>query len=268
MSAAERSGPPESPGDRGPAAGVNPPGSERRPARLGERSSPQAGRVGAWALLPFGSCEAHGPHLPLDTDVRISEEMAVRAAIRLGEAGVAAVVLPTLPYGVTTSAGPFPGTLTVSAGVLTALIVEICASAVAQGARGVVFVNSHFEPAHIDALFKAAEQVRAATGVPVVYPNLASRRYAARLGAEFQSGACHAGSFESSLILAVRPDLVGDRALPEVAIDLAAALRAGAKDFKEMGALEGYFGRPLDATAEEGEALYEEMARIVVEVVG
>ena len=63
-------------------------------------------------------------------------------------------------------------------------------------------------------------------------------------------------------------DLVGDRALPEVAIDLAAALRAGAKDFKEMGALEGYFGRPHDATAEEGEALYEEMARIVVEVVG
>lgn len=243
---------------------MNPPGTEQLPARLGERRSPQAGLVGAWALLPFGSCEAHGPHLPLDTDVRISEEMAVRSALRLGEAGVAAVVLPTLPYGVTTSAGPFPGTLTVSAEVLTALIVEICASAVTQGATGVVFVNSHFEPAHIDALFKAAERVRA-LGVPVVYPNLASRRYAARLGAEFQSGACHAGSFESSLILAVRPDLVGDRALPEVAIDLAAALRAGAKDFKEMGALEGYFGRPLDATAEEGEALYEEMARIVVE---
>lgn len=237
--------------------------------RLAERKSPGAGLAGAWALLPLGSCEAHGPHLPLDTDVRISEEMAVRAARRLVEAGTPAVVLPTLPYGVTTSAGPFPGTLTIPGELVGALIVEVLASAAAQGAVGFALVNSHFEPAHITALFAAVEAVRARTGLPVVYPNLASRRYASRLGAEFQSGACHAGSFETSLILAVRPDLVSDarHALPEVAIDLAAALRAGAKDFKEMGATQGYFGQPAAASAGEGNTLYEEMAGILVDAV-
>lgn len=237
--------------------------------KLAERRSPDAGLHGAWALLPLGSCEAHGPHLPLDTDCRISEEMAVRAARRLVARGLPAVVLPTLPYGVTTSAGPFPGTLTISEAVVTALITEILASAAAQGARGLVLVNSHFEPAHIGALFAAVDAARARTGLPVVYPNLASRRYAARLGPEFQSGACHAGSFETSLVLAVRPDLVGDdrHGLPEVAIDLAAALRAGAKDFKEMGAVQGYFGQPGAGSAAEGHALYEEMATIVEEAV-
>jgi len=237
--------------------------------RLAERTSPSAGLEGAWALLPLGSCEAHGPHLPLDTDVRISEEMAVRAARRLGARGVPAVVLPTIPYAVTTSAASFPGTLTVPGDVVGALIVEVLAAAAAQGAVGFALVNSHFEPAHIDALFRLLDAARARTGRPVVYPNLASRRYAARLGAEFASGACHAGSFETSLVLAVRPDLVGDvrHGLPEVAIDLAAALRGGAKDFKEMGATEGYFGQPAAASAEEGGALYDEMATILEDAV-
>ena len=233
--------------------------------RLGERRSPDAGIAGAWALLPLGSCEAHGPHLPLDTDVVISETLAVRAAVALSETGTPAVALPTLPYGVTTSAAPFPGTLNVPAALVTGFVVEILCSAVDNGAVGLVLVNSHFEPAHVDALFRAAEQVRARTGRPVVYPNFASRRYAARLGAEFASGACHAGSFESSLVLAVRPNGVGDRAsLPEVPIDLAAALRAGARDFKEMGATQGYFGRPADGSAAEGDALYAEMTRIEI----
>ncbi len=238
--------------------------------KLAERRSPDAGLAGAWALLPLGSCEAHGPHLPLDTDVRISEEMAVRAARLLQDGGIPAVVLPTVPYGVTTSAGPFPGTLTIPAEVVESLVVAICAAAAVQGAVGFALVNSHFEPAHIDALFRAADTVRARTGRLVVYPNLASRRYAARLGAEFQSGACHAGSFETSLVLAVRPDLVDDAArhlLPEVAIDLAAALRTGARDFKEMGATEGYFGQPAAGSATEGHALYDEMARIVEQAV-
>jgi creatinine amidohydrolase len=238
--------------------------------RLGQRVSPAAGLAGAWALLPLGSCEAHGPHLPLDTDVRISEEMAVRSAALLGAQGVAAVVLPCLPYGVTTSAAPFPGTLSIGADLVEALIVDVLAGAAGQGAVGLVLVNSHFEPAHIDALFRAAARLRERTGLPVVYPNLASRRYAARLGAEFQSGACHAGSFETSLVLAVRPDLVDDgvrATLPAVPIDLAAALRAGAKDFQEMGATQGYFGQPAAGSAAEGEALYAEMARIVADAV-
>jgi len=231
---------------------------------LAERTSPQCGLAGAWAILPTGSCEAHGPHLPLDTDVRISTEMALRAAHRHGNA----VVLPCLPYGVTRYAGAFPGTLSASAETVSRLVVEIGEDAVRQGAIGLAIANSHFEPAHIDALFAAATELRRRVSVPVVYPNVASRRYAARLGTEFQSGACHAGSYESAMVLAMAPHLVDERAragLPEVPVDLATAMRNGARDFVEAGGERAYFGAPAAATATEGGRWLDELGQILVE---
>lgn len=220
--------------------------------------------------MPTGSCEAHGPHLPLDTDVRISEGMAIRAAARLEGAGVRAVVLPTLPYGVTEYAGAFPGTLSVSAKVVTALVVELLAAAARAGAAGLAIANSHFEPAHIDALFAAVALLKGEVAVPVVFPNVASRRYATRLGAEFQSGACHAGAYETSIVLALAPDRVDEAAraaLPEVPIDLAAAMRAGASTFGEAGGVHAYFGAPAEGTAEAGDRYLDELGLILVEAI-
>jgi len=237
---------------------------------LGERTSPQSGLAGAWAILPTGSCEAHGPHLPLDTDVRISEGMALRAAALLAASGRPAVVLPTLPYGVTHYAGEFPGTLSVPAPLVTGLVVEVLAAAVEAGAVGVAIANSHFEPAHIDALFAAVPLLKARVGVPVVFPNVASRRYAARLGAEFQSGACHAGAYETAIVLAVAPERVDEAArvdLPEVPIDLAAAMRAGATTFGEAGGVRAYFGAPAAGTAADGDRWLDELGRILVEAI-
>lgn len=233
---------------------------------LGERTSPAAGLHGAWVILPTGSCEAHGPHLPLDTDVRISVEMARRAARRWESDGGRAVVLPCLPYGVTRYAEAFPGTLSVPAEVVTGSVVALGEAVLAQGAVGLALANAHFEPAHIDALFAAAAALR--PRLPVAYPNLASRRYAARLGDEFRSGACHAGRFESSLVLAVAAPLVDEAAragLPDNPVDLAAAMRAGARDFVEAGGPRAYFGSPRQGSAAEGDQLYEELTLILVE---
>lgn len=233
---------------------------------LGERTSPHSALAGAWALLPVGSCEAHGPHLPLDTDVRISTEMALRAARVLEAEGTRCVVLPALPYGVTEYAGPFPGTLSVSAEVVIELVVQVLSAARAQGAVGVAIANSHFEPAHIDALFAAARRL----GGAVAFPNVASRRYASRLGAEFASGACHAGAYETSMVLAMAPALVDEpvrAALPEVPIDLAAAMRAGARTFPEAGGPDAYFGAPAAASVADGEAWLDELGRILAESV-
>ncbi len=235
-------------------------------ARLGERSSLTANLRGAWAILPVGSCEAHGPHLPLDTDVRIAEETALRACARLNRP---AVVLPSLPYGVTEYAGAFDGTLSVPAAVVIASIDAVARAAVRKGAIGFAITNAHFEPAHIDAIFAAVAGL-ADLGVPVVFPNVASRRYAARLGEEFPTGACHAGDYESSMVLAMRPDLVDAAAmqhLPDLPINLAAAMRAGARDFVEAGGHDAYFGWPARAQAERGDALLDTLADIVVEAI-
>ena len=238
--------------------------------RLGSRTSPASGMRGAWVILPTGSCEAHGPHLPLDTDCRISDEMAVRAARRLIDTGRPAVVLPTLPYGVTCYAADFPGTLSVSAAVVTDMVNTILGTALEVGAAGVVIANSHFEPAHIDALFAAATLLRQRDGARVVYPNVASRRHASRLGAELASGSCHAGAYESTLVLAMAPGLVDESAragLPEVPVDLAAAMRAGAQTFMQAGGPRAYFGAPAAGTAEDGARWLDELAAILVEAV-
>lgn len=239
-------------------------------ARLGERTSPGSGLRGAWAILPVGSCEAHGPHLPLDTDVRIAEETALRATVLLASRKIQAVVLPPLPYGVTEYAGAFDGTLSVPAALVIASIDAVARAAVRKGAVGFAITNAHFEPAHIDAIFAAVTGL-ADLSVPVVFPNVASRRHASRLGEEFPTGACHAGDYESSMILAMRPDLVDTDVmhdLAEVPINLAQAMRKGAKDFVEAGGVDAYFGYPARSDATRGDQLLDTLAEILVEAIG
>jgi creatinine amidohydrolase len=224
--------------------------------------SPQASLAGRVAILPTGACEAHGPHLPLDTDVRIAVAMAERAAVRLD-----AVVLPPMGYGVTRFARNFPGTISVEPETVTSLVASVLGGALAGGARVVALANAHFEPAQIDALFAACARVREVTGSEVVFPNVASRRNAARLRAAALDG--HSGRYETALMLAIAPDLVrGHGELPAVRASLADGIVAGATCFEEAGGPLAYFGEPARATAQIGEALLDELAMMLVEAVG
>ena len=76
-------------------------------------------------LLPVGATEAHGPHLPLATDVIISEAMAERAAQRLVDARVDALVAPSMAYSVADFASNFAGTISIRAETATALLVDL-----------------------------------------------------------------------------------------------------------------------------------------------
>ncbi|MFZ5481299.1 MAG: creatininase family protein [Myxococcota bacterium] len=230
--------------------------------QLGARVSPEAGLAGAVAILPTGACEAHGPHLPLDTDVRIAVAMAEGAAARLANA----VVLPPLTYGIAKFARNFPGTLSIPAELVTGWVTEVLCAAHAAGARGLAVANAHLEPAQVDALFAACEQVKARTGVAVAFPNVGSKRNAERLAARVAPLDGHAGLYETALVLAVSPDrVVGHTRLADVEASLAAGIRAGATCFEEAGGPDGYFGTPGKATAAIGDALLDELAAILVE---
>lgn len=218
-------------------------------------------------LWPVGSVEPHGPHLPLDTDTTIALHNAEAAAVRLRAAGVAAVVAPPLPYGVTEFARDFPGAISVPAGVLVALLVAGAEAFFRSGFQHISLINHHLEPGQLQALGEAQRQIADRHGIgSVSLPAVISRRWGGRLGAEFRSGACHAGRYEGSLVLAVTPERV-DRAtaatLPEVAVSLSTAIAAGATSFVEAGAHQAYTGCPAAATAEEGEALYAVLAEMV-----
>jgi creatinine amidohydrolase len=218
-------------------------------------------------ILPVGSTEAHGPHLPLATDVIISEEMARRAAEKLIIKGIPALVLPPLAYSVTDFSADFPGTISIRKATATALILDICASLYRQGARLVAIANSHLEPEHVASIEDAIAQVKQETGRVVAFPDKRRRRWAATLTEEFRRGDCHAGSYETSLVMAARPDLVREEirsGLEPVPISIAERIREGAATFTEAGGDQAYFGDPRGATKEEGDSSYEALSEMLV----
>jgi creatinine amidohydrolase len=217
-------------------------------------------------ILPCGATEAHGPHLPLNTDVIISDGMAQRAAKMLGQSGVTAFVLPALAYAPAEYAADFSGTITISAQAAIAVIIDVARSLKAQGFACLALANSHFDPANVAMLRAAADEIRA-LGLAVAFPDFTRRTLAQTLTAEFISGACHAGQFETSLVMADRPDLVDNVLRAELAANpasLVTAIAGGAKTFAEAGGPEAYFGDPRQASAAEGEASYRVMAEALV----
>lgn len=214
------------------------------------------------ALWPVGALEPHGPHAPLGTDTLISVGMCERAAARLADPP--AVVLPPLPFGVTRYGAAFAGAIGISEATLGALVRDVAAAVAVQGFRRLVVVNNHFEPEQVATLRAAAAEAGA------LYLDLVRRRNAERLGDEFRRGSCHAGRYETSLVLADAPRLV-DRetmaALPAFEVDMPAAIAAGRTDFVAMGMTGAYCGAPAEAGAEEGRATFETLTEMLVELV-
>lgn len=217
------------------------------------------------AILPCGATEAHGPHLPLCTDNIIGEGMARRAANILNQMGIPTFVLPTLAYAPADYAADFSGTVGISPASAAAVIGDIALSLECQGFACVALANAHFDPANVAML--RGVQAGSGTKMPIVFPDFTRRALAQTLTEEFQSGACHAGRFETSLVLADRQDLVDMSAatiLPENPKSLTDAFRTGARSFAEAGGPEAYFGKPAAASSQEGQRSFEVMAQALV----
>lgn len=216
----------------------------------------------AVALLPVGSVEPHGPHLPLDTDTVLSEVCADRAADQLDADGIPAVVAPSVPYGVTDYATGFAGAIGVPADVLVPMLRAIVERLLATGFAHVCIVNNHLEPAH-DRAVRAAVEALPSGAASVACP--LTRRWARTLSDEFKRGDCHAGRYETSLVLAAgKPVRDVARSLPTLTLSLADGIRAGKATFDEIGMDRAYTGAPSEASREEGEELYRRLVEMVV----
>ena len=215
----------------------------------------------AVAIVPVWSVEPHGPHLPLETDTMISVACAERAVAALASEGIHAVVAPSVPYGVTEYARDFAGAVGVPAEALTAFLRSVAGSLLATGFAHVCFVNNHLEPAH-DAAVRAAIAELPDGAASVACP--LTRRWGRTLSDEFKRGDCHAGRYETSLVLAAGGAVEDASALPTIGLSLSDGIKAGKTSFAAIGMTRAYTGAPSEATASEGQDLYAKLVTMVV----
>ena len=222
------------------------------------------------AILPLGAVEAHGPHLPLATDGIIADAMAEEASRRLAVRGWTTLRLPAVDYSPAPFAADFPGTVSLRPETITSLVEDIGSTVAGWGVPVMAIANAHLDPEHLGAVRQAVATLHGHGSIRVAFPVLSSRRWAARLGKEFLSGACHAGRFEGSVVLARRPELVrgevSARLEPNPA-SLSEAIRRGRETFADAGGPEAYFGDPAAASAEEGAETVAELGAILEEAV-
>jgi creatinine amidohydrolase len=222
------------------------------------------------AVLPTAAMEAHGPHLPLGTDIVIAEAMARQGAARLDARGFEVLLLPALSFAPAPFAAAFAGTIHTPAEATTLMVAGIARSLAEHGIRVTAVANAHHDPAHVDALRAAVASVAKDGRAVLVFPDLTRRRWAERLTDEFRSGACHAGRYEGSIVLAERPQSVRTAVMQRLTPNphsLVEAMRQGHVTFAAAGGADAYFGFPADATAEEGRAIVDALGGILEEAV-
>jgi len=215
-------------------------------------------RAGAWALLPVGATQAHGPHLPISTDTVVAITAAQRASVLLAQRKTVALVLPALPYSVSEHAAGFAGTIGVGADALTAMVADVISGTARAGFLGVVVCTVRFEAQHIAALGRAVSEARA-NGIKAMLPDAS----VVDRGDERVSDACWAGRFETSLVRAGRPFLVRE----DVAFELSPRPAAHGESFREAAGPRGYLGDPAGATLDEGDAHYRAVAQLYADAV-
>lgn len=221
-------------------------------------------------VLPVGALEAHGPHLPLDSDVVIASAMARSGAEKLAARDRTMLILPALAYTAASFGGAFHGTLSISGITVTAVIVDLARSLTQQGFWLLALANAHLDPEHLTALSEAVTLARAERLLPIVFPDLTRKPWGSRLGDEFRSGACHAGQFETSIVMREQPAAVREeirQSLIPNPRSLSTAIKAGKRTFADAGGPRAYFGDPAAATAAEGSQLIEALGSVLEEAV-
>ncbi len=222
-------------------------------------------------LWPVGSTEPHGPHSPLSTDPIISIGICERVARRLADdPELAVLILPTLSYAVTRYSAGFAGRDPRQRGLAARDgRRRVQRRSPRRASRTSCWSTTTSSPSTCRRSTARSTSSRA-EGIRAGYLDLTRRERAQQLTEEFKLGECHAGRYETSLVLAQAPELVDTDAmasLPYVGVSLPKVIAAGMKDFRDMGLAQAYCGAPAEATAEEGEATYDKLAELTIELI-
>lgn len=231
-------------------------------------------------LLPVGSIEQHGPHLPLDVDVVCPQGIAHGAGAEVPES---LLVLPTLWNGYTAHVMDFPGTLNSHHTHFIDSVLDVTKSLAYHGFRKIILLNGHGSNAPLlDLAARRTNLETPAECAAMSWWNLLTIDkdfLPSWRESKFPGGCAHACELETSLYLYlqgdhVRKDLVRDGAIkfneednPFLWLDLFAAGPFGYVPWTSSYAEHGAFGEPTKATAEKGERAYLEAVKQLVRIV-
>lgn len=213
------------------------------------------------AVLPFGALEQHGPHLPLATDTLTAQRVAESVADHFS-----AVLLPAVPYGDTWNNSGYPGTVSLSASTVTAIAIDLGRALHAQGCRALVIVNGDW--GNRQPLYSATRTLLE-SGFPTItldYPGMPDAIERVIDSAPAAPGLHHAEEVETSIMLALRPELVRSEeyvvCYPEFPVDF------GIRPMKlHQFSSSGVFGDPRAASAQKGSTLLAATAAASIDAV-
>jgi creatinine amidohydrolase len=220
---------------------------------------------GAVVAMAIGATEQHGPHLATGTDALLATTVLERAAERYatfpvgpGSPDRPLILAPTMPFGASDHHLAFGGTISLRAETLLAALVDICTSLSAVGAKRLVIVNGH--GGNTGVCHAAAGAAAARTGLVVAHVDYWSLLGTDTSPLEPRAVPGHAGVFETSLVSAVRPDLVTDpptRPDPTDTVEVAGLTVQAARIWSDR---DGYTDSPADGSATTGRLLLDRLA--------
>jgi creatinine amidohydrolase len=227
-------------------------------------------RRDAIVILPIASLEQHGPHLPVEVDSLLGETVAARTATKMLSTGQAVLVLPVLWTGLSEHHMCFGGTVTLDNATFTALVEGVVRSVLRHQFRRVVLLNAH--GGNENALRSIVDDLMPKLGVPIVH---LTYWYAAAVAIarilQTQGGLQHACEAETSMMMAVRPDLVATARIPlaksNATPDLSEVAGAGVYMWRSIGSrsASGVIGNPEAASPEKGEALFDAISTVLAD---
>lgn len=245
----------------------------KNPIRWDHLTSPQLKALqeqGAIVLLPLGSTEQHGPHLPVGTDALMATAMSERIALALQQRGKPCVVAPTIAVANSVHHMSFCGSLTLKPQTYMNMLRDYCHAIAAHGFRKIVLVNGHGgNNAPTDtALIDINEEL----GFPVYFTGYFSGDPTAQSDVlETQSGMVHACESETSLMLALDESLVDpvyQQTKGNIGYDYAPEDNAVLFTFHRMESHteNGVMGNSYAATKKKGEAMGHRMVESMVDI--
>ena len=223
----------------------------------------------AIVIVPIGSTEQHGPHLPVQTDTRLATEVAHRAARRM-TGSHPTIVTPTIPFGMSEHHVLLNGTITLDYTTMAAVLDCTCRSILRAGFNRIFILNGH--GGNTDGITTFITEFTVKHRVPLAggtYWSIAQSEIAGIL--EKQTALLHACEAETAMMLALTPDLINRGELAQMRGDLVPGLSAipgvnpGVYRWRQLSSrsLIGVIGEAGAATPEKGERLLEAIAGAV-----